>query len=209
MRRFVLSSFQSVIALFVSALMVSTAYPVRAQQPHVSGLRIVVLDGNGTFNRIGTKIRGPIVQVDDENNNPVPGVSVTFSLPREGPGGTFADGTPKLTVFTDGHGRAESGAILLNHTPGILRIPVNASLFSQSGSATVTQTNIAVDPARTTAAFVAQPRAPKAGGGKKTIAIIAVLAGAAAGAYFGLARKKTDAPGPAVTVGAPSVSAPR
>ena len=45
------------------------------------------------------------MRVVDQDGHPMPNVAVTFLLPGNGPGGTFADGKNSLTVMTDENGR--------------------------------------------------------------------------------------------------------
>lgn len=195
---FRLTHMRLIPALAASALMLS------AQQ-----LRVSVIDGNGAVNRADSKIRGPVVLVTDEGNNPIPGVSTTFSLPLDGPSGLFNDSSRKLTVFTDSYGRAAAETITLNRVGGVMRIDVSAVLFNQTGSASISQTNVSVAGARPVSTLLVQPTPPRVSTGKrkKVVLITLMLAGAGAGAYFGLARQKTESVG--ISVGTPSVGGPR
>jgi hypothetical protein len=67
----------------------------------------VIVEGEGAINNVRQRIaREPIVEVVDENKNPVPGALVTFLLPQNGAGAVFADGSRMMTVMTDESGRA-------------------------------------------------------------------------------------------------------
>jgi hypothetical protein len=84
------------------------AVPVYAQdQPAPTKLNITILEGEGALNNVRQRVsREPIVQVEDENRKPVAGAAVTFLLPNQGAGATFADGARSLTVVTDNKGQA-------------------------------------------------------------------------------------------------------
>jgi hypothetical protein len=69
---------------------------VRAQVVSASGLKILILDGEGAVNsiKLGTA-REPIVQVQDENDRPVAGAMVVFTLPE---GDISAIGSVSVTL---------------------------------------------------------------------------------------------------------------
>ena len=62
-------------------------------------LKIIVLEGNNGTNSIslGRSVT-PIVEVRDQNEFPLEGATVVFTLPAAGPGGTFPG---NKTSFTD------------------------------------------------------------------------------------------------------------
>jgi hypothetical protein len=133
-------------------------------------LKITILDGDNAVNNIRLRTtREPIVQVEDENHNRVPGAVVVFTLPSSGPGGTFLNGTSTLTVTADAQGRATAYGLRPNAISGNFDIRVNASYQGKTGRAMVHQRN-----------FV--PPATGAGLSPKWIGVIAgVGVGAAAG----------------------------
>jgi hypothetical protein len=105
---------------------------------------ILVVEGEGAINNIHQQSnRGATVIVEDENKNPLSGVAVSFFLPNDGPSGLFPNGSKVLTVFTDDKGIAMSRTIHFNNLVGIMPIRVTATLFSQSVTATITETNVA------------------------------------------------------------------
>ncbi|HWB84180.1 MAG TPA: hypothetical protein VG675_08575 [Bryobacteraceae bacterium] len=132
-----------------------------------SELSIRVIEGDGAINSIKLK-RGhdPVVQVTDRTGEPVTGAVVTFILPAFGASGEFSDGGRSLTVQSGAKGIATAHGLRPNRTPGKFTIRVTASLHGQAASAELTQTN-------------AEPVASANHG--KTIAILAIIAGAAAG----------------------------
>jgi hypothetical protein len=69
-------------------------------------LKIVILDGEGAINDIkqGTA-REPIIEIRDENDRPLSGALVVFTMPDRGASGVFADGSRSLMVHTDSKGQ--------------------------------------------------------------------------------------------------------
>jgi hypothetical protein len=202
----------AVSLLMVQALVISTSPPpLAAQQDSGPPFHITVVEGEGAINNIRQVInRAASVLVEDENRNPLSGVSVTFFLPNEGPSGVFPNGSRVLTTFTDEKGIASSRSIRFNNLVGLMPIRVTASLFSQTTSATITQTNVS------SAASVRSSYVPAAGAAKmgarprskgKIIAILVVAAAAGGAAYYFATKKST--PQATVTMGAPTVGGPQ
>ena len=132
-------------------------------------LKILILDGEGAVNsiKLGTA-REPIVQVQDENDRPVAGAMVVFTLPDHGASGIFADGSKSLIVHTDTKGQAVARGLKPNQTAGQFKIRVDVSHQGATASSTVTQSN-------------ALAAAAAAGGiSAKLITILAIVGGAAA-----------------------------
>jgi len=154
-------------------------------------LNIIVTDGQGAINNIRQGVgRGMTVRVEDEKQQPVAGVPVTFTLPAQGAGGSF-NGEKTLIVNTDAQGLAVARGLKPNSVAGKFEIRVTASHAGRRASATITQFNMDV-------------RNPGSGGGGKWVAIILAAGGAgAAGAIFGLrgsSRSSTPAAPPAPAV---------
>jgi len=163
-------------------------------------LHIVVLEGEGAINNVRSpRAKEPIVRVEDANNHGVPGAVVTFLLPADGAGATFGDSASSLTLTTDDRGEAVARSIHARRLPGTFQIRVSASQGGRTASASITQTN--VDPGSHTSS--------------RTIAILAIVGGAAAGGAalaFRGGKGKATAAGPSGTVvvpGAPSVGGPQ
>lgn len=201
------------LASALAWLMAFQAIPVQAvQEPSKPKLNIVVVEGEGAINNVRQRTaREPIVQVEDENHKPVAGATVTFLLPRDGAGVATRDGARSFTAVTDKTGRARIHGLRPNNIPGQFQIQVNASFQGMTGSAVITQTNMAV-------AAAAAGAGAGAGAGvaltAKLVAIIAVAGGlAATGAVVAATRggdsPKTAAPPIVVTPGTPSVGSPR
>jgi hypothetical protein len=114
-----------------------------AQVASTTKLKILILDGDAAINniRLGTA-REPIVQIQDENDRPVAGALVVFTLPDRGASGVFADGTKSLMVQTDTKGQAMARGLKPNKTPGQFKIRVDASHQGTTTSSSVAQSNI-------------------------------------------------------------------
>jgi|SRR5215469_12811033 len=169
-------------------------------------LNIVVVEGEGAINNIRQRTaRETIVEVDDENHKPIAGAVVTFTLPTQGAGGTFAGGAQTLTVMTDNLGRAVASGLRVNKVAGNWTMRVNASFGGRTGSAAITQTNA-----------VAAATAGAAGGAAvsaKLIVIVAVIAGAAAGGavaatHSGNSSNNSTVTPTTISVGAGTVGPP-
>lgn len=108
------------IALLVALL---SARPASA----VAILQLRVLEGDGAVYAAGSRgTRGVTVQVTDETGQPIEGATVSFALPKEGPGGSFADGLKTAIVTTKADGRASVWGMQWNHTPGQFEIRITA-----------------------------------------------------------------------------------
>ncbi|MBL8296322.1 MAG: hypothetical protein JNN08_31045 [Bryobacterales bacterium] len=118
-----------------------------AQQPQAAQPRfkINVIRGEGAQNRVtkGRATSQAVVEVRDENDRPVAGVIVTFTLPTVGPGGTFTSGGAMTTVTTNSAGQA-TATFTPNTVAGTYNINVSATLQGQTATATISQTNLAV-----------------------------------------------------------------
>jgi hypothetical protein len=141
---------------------------VAAQQPGAqASVNIQIVEGDGAINSIRLR-RGhdPVVRVITPNGEPVSGAMVTFLAPSTGPSGTFSGSGVSMTVQTDDRGIAAGRGFRPNNVAGQFRIRVTTSWLGAPASASLAQTN--------TEPVVRSGRG-------KTIAIIAVIAGAAVG----------------------------
>jgi hypothetical protein len=163
-----------------------------AQNPPAR-LEIVVVSGEGAINNVGQRnSRGPVVRVEDENNKPVAGASVVFTLPTEGASGEFANGDKTAIVVTDNRGEAAADGLRLNQVPGKLQIHVSAAFKGQTARTTITQFNMDV-PGKTA----------KKGSSKTIIAILAIAGAAAAGGVVASTRGSSSATPPSTAPPAP------
>src|SRR5947209_13243300 len=141
----VLSSRQRWLASYLAwLLMLPTPYAAGQATPPPDELKIVILDGEGAINNIRQRTaREPIVQVEDENHNRLPGALVVFSLPGNGPSAGFLNGLKTLTVTTDSEGKAIGRGLRPNTSSGKFEIRVSASHQGKTGHAIIHQENIA------------------------------------------------------------------
>ncbi len=159
--------------LLLSTLALSTALaqpsaPAPAA-PAPAAFKIEVLEGEGSINNVQQRrAREPVVRVVDDDNTPLSGVSVTFSLPDMGPSGTFTGNIRTLTLLTNESGQAVARGLIPNQLIGKYQIRVTASYRGQRASAVINQINAA-------------PGGAVSGGSSKKLLIIALIGGAAAG----------------------------
>jgi hypothetical protein len=128
-------------------------------------------------------------------------VAVTFLLPTQGAGGTFADGKTLITVMSDKDGQAVGHGLRPNGSAGQFQIRVTTSLEGQAATTNISQTN-------------AEPAAGK--GSSKTILIVALIGGAAAaGAAVALGKGKSSSSttttntGAVISPGSPTFGPPK
>jgi hypothetical protein len=170
---------------------------------------ITVIEGEGAINNIHQMVnRAATVIVEDENKTPLSGVAVTFFLPNDGPSGLFPNGSRVLTVFTDDKGMASSRPIHFNPLVGIMPIRVSASLFSQSVSTTITQTNVASGQAiRSYVSPITRNQEPSGHGIhiSKKVWVTAIIVGAGVAAGVVLLNRTSP---PSATVGGTTTTGP-
>jgi hypothetical protein len=176
--------------------------PVQRSAPPQK-LSIVIVEGEGAINNVRQRlVREPVVQVEDENRRPVAGAVVTFLLPNQGAGATFANGERSLTVVTDQNGRAEARGLQANNIDGQWQMRVNASYQGQTAVATIAQTNTVAAAAAT------------GGISLKLVAILAAAGAAIAAGTVAATRNGGDngaqtRPPAVVIPGSPSVGGPQ
>jgi hypothetical protein len=175
-----------------------------------TALHLVTVRGEGAAGRVQQRAtQEPAVRVVDENEKPVSGAAVAFTLPTEGATGSFGNGSKTLTLITDSGGLAAAQGLRFNQIPGKVPVHVNASYKGLTARTTITQ--ISEAPAG---------YKPRGGGGHgKVIAILTVLAAAGGGgAYYALSQNKSAAqptPVPAaptaigITPGSGTIAPPR
>ena len=194
----------SAVTAYLLVIALITA-PLSAQdQPAPTKLNIVILEGEGAINSVRQRVaREPVVQVEDENHKPIGGAAVTFLLPNQGAGATFANGARSLTVLTDDKGQAVARGLKPTNVNGNYQIRVNASFKGQTANTSISQST-------------AMATAAVAGGiSAKVLIILAVAGAAAAGGAIAATRgggSPSTPPGAQPTVltpGAPTIGAPR
>mgnify|MGYP001550515740 CR=1 FL=1 len=116
------------LVVLLSWMLALPLAPGAMGQAPVEKLNLVIVEGDGAINNIRQRTaREPIVQVQDENHRPVAGAAVTFVLPDQGAGATFANGSHTLTVMTDNAGRAAARGMLCDSASAYMRSFVAAS----------------------------------------------------------------------------------
>jgi hypothetical protein len=156
----------------------------RAQEPTKPKLQILIIEGEGAINNIKQRTaREPIVEVRDENDKPIAGAAVVFTLPSTGASGSFANGSQILMVTTNEQGRAVATGLRPNNFQGQFQIRVTASHQGQTASANINMQN----------APAGAPGQASAGGHGKLIAILAGV-GAAVGVGLAIGLRGDEAP---------------
>jgi hypothetical protein len=179
--------------------------------PAGAELSIVVLEGDGAIHNSRQRLsREAIVQVQDRNRKPVAGATVVFTLPSQGAGGSFLNGSQTFIARTDSAGRAVARGFHANKNLGQFQMRVSASFQGHTAAAAIAQTNALV--AGTVATGVGLGVAAK-------VAIALVVAGAAtaSGAVIATQSGGSSNPTPPPVSpsgrigigGAPSIGPPR
>ena len=151
-------------------------------------LDIVVIEGEGAINNLKQGLtREPIVEVRDENDKPVGGALVTFTLPGNGAGGAFGGGAQTLTVTTDAQGRAVASGFRPNSHSGSFKMRVRAQSQGRTAAKEIAMKNVA---------------SAAGAGGMSTGLIITIVAAAATAAAVGVAvgTRNNGPAGPSPTV---------
>ena len=158
-------------------------------------LHLVVLEGDGAINNVrSSRAKEPVVRVEDANNRGVAGAVVTFLLPASGAGAYFGDDGSSLTLTTDDRGEVVARGLHPNRIAGPFQIRVSASRGGRTAAISIAQTNVD----------------PGARASSRTIALVAILGGVAAGGAAlafrgGKAKSASSAAPPASTVVLPGV----
>jgi hypothetical protein len=80
--------------------------------------------------------------VYDENHNPVNGATVTFLLPKGGPGASFPGGQTSFTTTTGADGQATAPGLQANNIPGSFHINVVVSSQGSTVTGTIPMANV-------------------------------------------------------------------
>jgi len=185
------------VAAALAATLASQGWAQQAGGSAASGLKIVVVEGEGAINNISEgRARDPVVRVTNDDNRPVVGAAVTFLLPELGAGAAFPTGS-SVTLTTGEDGLAAARGMKPNNVAGQFPIRVTASYRGLTARAVITQTNAAPS----------TPVAKKGNG--KAIAILAIVAGgAAAGAAIALSGGGSNGGGGTPTTPGPTPRPP-
>jgi len=96
---------------------------------------LTLFSGGGQSVSVGSAYASLIVLVTDAANQPISGLSVTFSAPGSGPTGTFAAGS-SVTVTTDANGRATAPLFTADTVAGTFAVNISAGSLSTTLSLT-------------------------------------------------------------------------
>ena len=130
------------IVLTSSLLWIAAPSTMANQDAQVSGLKIVVLEGEDGVNIIEQKTAvASLIEVRDGNDLPVAGATITFVLGAGSAKAALSNGLQQLTLTTNAAGRA---TVVLNPlSSGSVQINVSAAYQGQTAAATISQTNFA------------------------------------------------------------------
>lgn len=169
-------------------------------------LQVRVVEGEGAVHAPGSRSsRNLTVEVTDETGRPVEGAAVSFRLPEEGSGGTFANGLQTDLIMTGADGRASVRGFLLNRTPGPFQIRITVAKDRARAGIVSSQY---IGESQTAPAT---PAATKKKGRGKWIVLAVVAAGAAGGIVAGMSRSggssgASQPTSPTLTIGAPTIT---
>ena len=160
------------------AALTAALLPAPAQEPGPQ-LNMIVVKGEGAINNIALRTaREPMVQAEDQRHRPIAGVTIVFTLPTQGAGGSFSKGTQTLVTRTDKAGRAIARGFHANKIQGQFQIHVNASFGAQTAAVTIAQTNT----------LIAAGAVVAAGISVKLLAVLAAVGAATAGGVVAATR---------------------
>jgi hypothetical protein len=179
----------------------------------VAILHIQVIEGEGAVHQPGSRsLRALTVEITSETGKPVEGAAVSFHLPEEGPGGTFANLLRTDVVITDVAGHASLRGLQLNHTAGPFQIRIVATKEQARAGAISAQyiaepRNGKPSTTFTPPATAPTPATPAVSRSPLKWIVIAVAAGGAATAVA-LLTGKSAASTPAAIPAAPTIGTP-
>ena len=165
--------------------------------PLPDSLILYVLEGQNEVHDIRIPATAmPVVEVRDENGQPIEGADVTFEMPPMGPGGAFAGGQRTFKAKTNSQGQA-AAVFTPNMQTGRFTIKVTAMSGSRTGHANILQTN----------ALRAGVAEPKKGIFKFAWWKVGVLAGVGAVVAI-LVTRGSSSSSPTLIPGTPTFGAP-
>ncbi len=183
-------------------------------------LQIQVLEGEGgVFPASGRALKPITVRVTSETGAPIAGAAVSFRLPEEGVTGIFQNGLKTDIALSGPDGRAVSPNITWGPLAGPARLRVTAALdearagvlvavYISADNVVVAGASSAIAPQQQRFDPAAAPRLKKSRRWLRLL--IAVAGGTAAGVGLAFAKKSGGgvkaAPGPAISIGQPTIS---
>lgn len=117
-----------------------------AQPPQpatIQDLKVVPLAGSEAMNDLERKVMAPlVVQVLDQNDQPIEGADVTFRFPLAGPSASFPENNNAQTFRTNADGQAAAIGWMANNQVGTFKVQVTATRGNEQGTAMISMTNV-------------------------------------------------------------------
>jgi hypothetical protein len=191
--------------------------PILPQEPApTSGdtpkYEITVLDDASKFRRVrkGTASSQASIKLTDQNNTPVAGIAVTFTIPQLTGGATFANGALTAVTTTNAAGIASS-TVSVASTASAFNVGVAAAVPGQAALTATIPVNTAAAAAAAGGSAGVAGGASSAGGGAAAshgllIAVIAAAAGAVAGGTY--LANRNDRPKVSISGSGPATVGP-
>jgi hypothetical protein len=189
-----MNSWRSWTAAVLCCCLANLAEAMPAQQPEAPKYKLTIVENAATAKRVkkGRVSSQAVVKVTDENDVPVPGLVVTFTLPQIGGGASFSNGGLTSIATTNASGQASSGAFT---APA-------GSTFSVGVTASVSGTVLATAvPITATSVAIA---AGAGGAGISTIAIVGIVAAVGVAGAVAAVKFLGKGSGPQGTIGSPT-----
>ncbi len=146
MRRWPARILAMLLALPPGASAQAAAAPQAAPVPQpatIRSLKVMALAGNREMNDLERHVMAPlVVQVLDQNDQPVEGVDVIFRFPLEGPSASFSDRKNAETFRTNADGQAAATGWRANGKVGTFKVQVTASRGNEQGSTVISMLNV-------------------------------------------------------------------
>ena len=177
-------------------------------------LQIKVVEGEGAVYAPGSHAAHPItVEVTDETGKPVEGAAVSFHLPDDGPGGSFANGLHTDVVMTDARGRAALHSLAVNRIGGRFQIRIVASK-EQAHAGIISFQYVAEPKGGSGSSGTAPPATAKSNHRALWIVVAALAGGGAAAAGILSSHSGQNPPAgntggatpPVISIGAPTIT---
>ena len=120
-----------------------SAAQTASQAATIRNLKVVPLAGNQEMNDLQKKLMAPlVVQVLDQNDQPVEGADVTFRFPIDGPTAIFGGERNGQAFRTNADGQAAAVGWTANSKVGSFKVQVTAFRGSEEGSAVISMSNV-------------------------------------------------------------------
>jgi len=131
-------SLRALSIVIIGLILVQTATAGQSS----AGLAIQILEANEGENLIGRELPPLKVRVMDRTGRVIPGASVLFQAPEDGPTGHFLPDSSQISVTTDNRGMATAPPFRTNSKVGEYQIEVVASYRDSVSRAVIPHTNI-------------------------------------------------------------------